>query len=78
MAQAGNRAGAAGGGKGGAGDASRGQGNVNEETRMMTSGTPLARARQRASGVLGQLRRLLTDRVAGFDLQAPSKSSPAL
>ena len=30
-----------------------------EETRMMTSGTPLARARSRAQGVLGQLKRLL-------------------
>ena len=32
---------------------------VPEETRMMTSGTPLARARSRAQGVLGQLKRLL-------------------
>ena len=30
-----------------------------DETRMMTSGTPLARARSRAQGVLGQLKRLL-------------------
>ena len=57
------------------GDATRG---VGEETRMMTSGTPLARARQRANGVLGQLRRLLTDRVAGFDINHVTRPSPAL
>ncbi|MBG9388843.1 DUF1631 family protein [Caenimonas aquaedulcis] len=50
---------------------------VSEETRMMTSSPPLARARARASGVLGQLRRLLTDRVAGFD-SSPHTPSPAL
>ena len=32
---------------------------VPEETRMMTSATPLARARSRAQGVMGQLKRLL-------------------
>ena len=53
-------------------------GSVGEETRMMTSGTPLARARQRANGVLGQLRRLLTDRVAGFDINHETRPSPAL
>jgi hypothetical protein len=40
---------------------------LHDETRMMTATSPLARARQRAQGVLGQLRRLLGDRVAGFD-----------
>ena len=45
---------------------------------MMTAGTPLARARQRANGVLGQLRRLLTDRVAGFDINHVTRPSPAL
>jgi hypothetical protein len=58
--------------------ATRGAGNVSDETRMMTSGTPLARARQRANGVLGQLRRLLTDRVAGFDINHETRPSPAL
>ncbi|MFC5496739.1 DUF1631 domain-containing protein [Caenimonas terrae] len=79
-AQLGSRSGAApaGGGRGGSGEASRGPGNVSEETRMMTSGTPLARARQRANGVLGQLRRLLTDRVAGFDINHETRPSPAL
>ncbi len=50
---------------------------VADETRMMTSSPPLARARMRASGVLGQLKRLLTDRVAGFDVPA-TRPSPAL
>ncbi len=62
----------------GDGAATRGSGNVGEETRLMTSGTPLARARQRANGVLGQLRRLLTDRVAGFDINHVTRPSPAL
>jgi hypothetical protein len=43
----------------------------------MTSSPPLARAKARASGVLGQLKRLLTDRVAGFD-NPPTHPSPAL
>ncbi len=34
---------------------------------MATGQTPLARAKARATGVLGQLRRLLSERVAGFD-----------
>ena len=70
----------AGGAQGNRGEAgaTRGDGNVNEETRMMTGGTPLARARQRANGVLGQLRRLLTDRVAGFDINHVTRPSPAL
>jgi len=60
---------------GGAGRA----GGVSDETRLMTSNPPLARARARASGVLGQLKRLLTDRVAGFDgSNPPTRPSPAL
>ena len=53
-----------------------GQG-VADETRLMTSSPPLARARARATGVLGQLKRLLTDRVPGFD-NPPTRPSPAL
>ena len=54
-------------------------GGVADETRLMTASTPLARARARASGVLGQLKRLLTDRVAGFDPdQHPTRPSPVL
>ena len=42
------------------------------ETRMMTGVTPMARIRERAQGVLGQLRRMLSDRVAGFDASVPA------
>jgi hypothetical protein len=38
-----------------------------QETRMMTGVTPMARMRERAQGVLGQLRRFLSDRVTDFD-----------
>jgi len=49
-----------------------------EETRMLTTGTPLSRVRQRAQGVLGQLRRMLSDRVSDFDATRPAPPSPAL
>ena len=39
--------------------------DVNEETRMLTGSTPLARARMRAQGVLGRLKRLLIDKAGG-------------
>jgi len=55
-----------------------GRGGAAEETRMMTASTPLARARQRAQGVLGQLRRMLSDKVADFDATHTGKASPAL
>lgn len=51
---------------------------ASEETRMMTVNSPLTRARQRAQGVLGQLKRLLTDRVADFEKTRPMNASPAL
>jgi hypothetical protein len=51
---------------------------VHDETRLMTSSPPLARARARASGVLGQLKRLLSDRVVGFDGPPATRPSPAL
>lgn len=56
-------------------------GSAAEETRMLTSGTPLARARSRALGVMGQLKQLLKGAVgtnfeaAGYPQPAPS---PAL
>jgi len=44
---------------------------ADQETRMLTrAAPPPTRMRQRAQGVLGQLRRLLTDRVAGYDADA--------
>ncbi|WBY00140.1 DUF1631 family protein [Ramlibacter tataouinensis] len=74
----------AGGGRGRGGAAStygghtRGLGSgVADETRMMTSSTPLARARMRATGVIGQLKRLLTEK-AGFDPRQAVAPSPAL
>ena len=46
---------------------------------MMTSATPLARARSRAQGVLGQLKRLLVGRVGPeFDGSSYEPASPAL
>ena len=50
-----------------------------DDSRMMTNTTPLARAKARATGVLGQLRRLLSERVAGFDAaQGGGHASPGL
>jgi len=54
-----------------------GQG-VYDETRMQTATTPLARARMRAQGVMGQLKRLLTNQAVGFDDTRPSNASPQL
>ena len=51
---------------------------VHEETRMQTATTPLARARMRAQGVMGHLRRLLSDRVSGYDDTRPQQASPEL
>jgi hypothetical protein len=41
-----------------------------QETRMMTGVTPMARVRQRAQGVLGQLRRMISDRIGDFESTA--------
>ena len=50
-----------------------------EETRMMTAATPLGRARSRAQGVLGQLKRLLVGRIGPeFDSTSYEPASPAL
>lgn len=52
---------------------------VHEETRLMTSSSPLARARMRAQGVVGRLKRFLTDRVGGdFEATKAAPPSPAL
>jgi hypothetical protein len=50
-----------------------------EENRMLTSGTPLARARSRAQGVLGQLKRMFIGS-AGSDFESTEyyRPSPAL
>ena len=49
-----------------------------DETRMQTATTPLARARQRAQGVLGQVKRILSSQIAGFDDTRENKASPPL
>lgn len=54
------------------------QGGVYDETRMQTATTPLARARMRAQGVMGHLKRLLSNQVAGFDDTRPTQASPQL
>lgn len=61
------------------GSQASGAGNpVYDETRMQTATTPLARARMRAQGVMGHLKRLLSNQVAGFDDTRPSQASPQL
>lgn len=47
-------------------------------TGYATGMTPLARARQRANGVMGQLRRLLTQPATGFDMVNAPPASAAL
>jgi len=48
-------------GSGGVGGAA----NYHEETRMMTANTPLARARSRAQGVIGQIKRMFVSHGGG-------------
>ena len=53
-----------------------------DETRVQTSTTPLTKARLRAQGVMGHLKRLLSKQVAGFDetrtVQASSQLSQVI
>jgi hypothetical protein len=54
--------------------------SASEETRMMTSASPIARARSRAQGVIGQIRRLFVSHV-GDDFEGTGHQhapSPAL
>ena len=63
----------------GTGIADAGRVLTQDETRMMTAATPLGRARTRAQGVLGQLKRLLVGRVGPeFDATSYEQASPAL
>ncbi|MCW5654925.1 DUF1631 family protein [Hydrogenophaga sp.] len=65
-------------GSGRSGPHSSGMG-VQDETRMMTGTSPLARARMRAQGVVGRLKRMLIDRVGGdFEATHVMPPSPAL
>jgi hypothetical protein len=49
-----------------------------DETRMMTVASPMLRARRRAQGVMGHLKRMLSDHVSGFDATVAQPISPAL
>lgn len=52
---------------------------VHDETRMMTGTSPLARARMRAQGVVGRLKRLLMDKTGGdFEVTQLVEPSPQL
>jgi hypothetical protein len=52
---------------------------VHDETRMLTGTSPLARARMRAQGVVGRLKRLLSERIGGdFEATQLMESSPQL
>jgi Protein of unknown function (DUF1631) len=53
-------------------------GSPQDETRMQTATTPLARARMRAQGVMGTLKRLISNHVAGFDDTRATSPSPQL
>ena len=52
--------------------------SAEHETRMQTATTPLARSRMRAQGVMGQLKNLLVNRVAGFEDTRGPQLSPQL
>lgn len=62
-------------GAGRSGAPSSGMG-VHDETRMLTGTSPLARARMRAQGVVGRLKRMLIDRVGG-DFEATQLLPPS-
>jgi len=49
-----------------------------EDTRAQSASSPLTRARAHAQGVIGQLKRLLTERIAGFDPDRALLATPAL
>ena len=52
---------------------------VNDETRLLTGSSPLARARMRAQGVVGRLKRLLSERIGGdFESTQLMEPSPQL
>jgi hypothetical protein len=49
-----------------------------DETCLQTATTPLARVRMRAQGVMGRLKQLLSNQVAGFDEALAPQVSPQL
>ena len=77
--QAGGASGSGAGLAGGRGGMASSVMGVQDETRLMTSSSPLARARMRAQGVVGRLKRLLVDRVGGdFEATQIMATSPRL
>ena len=54
------------------------RGSISDETRMQTATTPLAKARMRAQGVMGHLKRLLSNNVPEFDETRATNASPPL
>ena len=60
------------------GDSLRNSGSPQEETRMQTATSPLGRAKMRAQGVFGILKRLLSSQGIGFDDTRKSQASPQL
>ena len=52
--------------------------SIANETRMQTAATPLARARQRAQDVMGNLKRLLSKQVSDFDIKQATRPSVPL
>lgn len=51
---------------------------ASDDVRALSASSPLGRARTRAQGVIGQLRKLLVDRIAGFDPEHGVDASSAL
>jgi type III secretion system FlhB-like substrate exporter len=51
---------------------------LQDEARLQTGTTPLARVRMRAQGVLGRLRQMLSKQVAGFDEMRTSQAASPL
>eukprot|EP01036_Dinobryon_divergens_P004667 gene4667-6181_t len=73
-----SRSGSGGGRHGGSTRSGGGADSPHEETRMQTATSPLARARMRAQGVMGSLKRLLSNQVAGFDDTRGAQVTPQL
>ncbi len=73
----GGRAGPAGRGAGPS-DTAQARSDILDETRMQTGTSPLARARMRAQGVMGHLKRLLSDHAVDFDHTHDNQPSPKL
>jgi hypothetical protein len=66
ISQGAGRGGLSGGNTGPAGSSAAREA-IHDETRMQTGTSPLARARMRAQGVMGHLKRLLSDHAVDFD-----------